>query len=346
MIDIKTVLVLGAGASMEFGFPSGDELAYEICRPDAPASAQEYHESGTSIEKKFATGLGFDWKDVKRFKNALAISQLSVDAFLENRKDNNFYEIGRCAIAKVLLACEKPNRLFIGKQPYVHFEDMRAENRKEQRAGNWYKLLWERLVDPYHTDGSTPESCRLSDRFGKNNLSIITFNYERSLEYFLFKALQNNTGMDDRECVETFKKIKIVHVYGSLGLLPWESEEGIPYDSNVNDSGIVRKAANNIRLLRSGETSESEALNSARILLRDADRIFFLGFGFDQMNIDRLLQGIRGRLSPGNVYGTSRGLSLVCLSRIGRIMSNKTPLFRGLQSDYIYKLLHDSVTLV
>lgn len=32
MIDRQTVLVLGAGASMDFGFPSGDELAYEIFR--------------------------------------------------------------------------------------------------------------------------------------------------------------------------------------------------------------------------------------------------------------------------------------------------------------------------
>ena len=35
MIDNKTVLVLGAGASMDFGFPSGGKLVEIICAPSA-----------------------------------------------------------------------------------------------------------------------------------------------------------------------------------------------------------------------------------------------------------------------------------------------------------------------
>jgi len=48
------------------------------------------------------------------------------------------------------------------------------------------------------------------DDFGKNKLSIITFNYDRTVEQYLFTVLKNTYGRSDGECVEQLNKIVMV----------------------------------------------------------------------------------------------------------------------------------------
>ncbi len=80
----QIVLVLGAGASMPYGFPSGQELKTSI---GALASS----EPATGILAELALGpllRGADFTDleISEFGKALAgSSKFSVDAFLEGR---------------------------------------------------------------------------------------------------------------------------------------------------------------------------------------------------------------------------------------------------------------------
>ena len=55
------------------------------------------------------------------------------------------------------------------------------------------------------------------EEFGNNKLSIVTFNYDRSLEHYLLNSLMTLHGKTRDECAQALKKIPIVHVYGQLG---------------------------------------------------------------------------------------------------------------------------------
>jgi len=101
MIENKTVLVLGAGASVPFGFPTGQGLKDQVC-----AQTLQYPEKIQLLET-----LGFDKNKIARFRTALENSgRSSVDAFLEYRED--FLDIGKTAISATLLPFEKTTGLF------------------------------------------------------------------------------------------------------------------------------------------------------------------------------------------------------------------------------------------
>ena len=145
MITIPTVLVLGAGASYPYGFPTAKELRILICEaftnPNTPASRLLGEASGHSPDGFF------------RFREAfLKSGQPSVDAFLEWRPD--FLAIGKLAIAYCLLPFEDESKLFTPPG---------------NRGGDWYQYLSVKLNASF-------------EDFGSNKLSIITFNYDRSLE--------------------------------------------------------------------------------------------------------------------------------------------------------------------
>jgi hypothetical protein len=92
MITTKTVLVLGAGASAPYGFPTGSTLKDRIIKPQGMNTHQ------------ILKSLGFGSDKVREFTDVLRESgQSSVDAFLERRLD--LRKVGQAAIAATLLAC-------------------------------------------------------------------------------------------------------------------------------------------------------------------------------------------------------------------------------------------------
>src|SRR5206468_11122318 len=102
MIRKPTVLVLGAGASHDYGFPLGYPLVTQICHglsnPNEDISKRLY-------------GCAFTADNVESFRRALELSaQLSIDTFLENRPE--FLEVGKAAIACCLIPCEHESRFY------------------------------------------------------------------------------------------------------------------------------------------------------------------------------------------------------------------------------------------
>ncbi|MDA0835366.1 MAG: hypothetical protein O2955_11755 [Planctomycetota bacterium] len=99
MISKHTTLILGAGASHPYGFPTGRDLYTRVCQSRLfPSPQQKIHEQ--IIEGKF-----------RNFREQLAMSgQQSVDSFLEHRKE--LLETGKQAIACELIKLEDENRLF------------------------------------------------------------------------------------------------------------------------------------------------------------------------------------------------------------------------------------------
>jgi hypothetical protein len=267
MIDIPTVLVLGAGASAPLGFPTGQGLKKQICSRD--------FRQGSTVQ--VLNTLGFESDSIGSFTHALNQSgRPSVDAFLEYR--NDFLDIGKAAIAVVLLPLEKTGTLF------------KPEN------SNWYELLFGVLCD------GTP-----FEKVDQNKLSVITFNYDRSLEQYLFTALKNSYNKSDKECAGKLSRFPIVHVHGSLGALPWQTGSLIPvvYDSE-GETACVGRAASNIKIIPEA-TIDTPEFHQAHKLISEAERLMFLGFGYHPKNMERLVpQSVK---VPKDVAGTSLDLS-------------------------------------
>src|SRR5262249_27624056 len=182
----RTVFVLGAGSSAVYGFPIGQGLCQLVCEQLHPQ-----HQWG--IDLRNCTK--FTEREVTDFCSQLRMSaQPSVDAFLEHRPE--FLNIGKAAMAVILIAQEAPDRLW-------SFED-----------ANWMRYLFSRLNTPFESFHEIP-------------VSFITFNYDRSLEHFLCTALQNRYGKTEVECAAVLERIPIIHLHGRLGYLPWEKEEGL-----------------------------------------------------------------------------------------------------------------------
>lgn len=199
--------------------------------------------------------LGYGPEELREFVQTLRYSGCtSVDWFLEDHPE--FTEVGKAAIAAALIPFENPDRLFPPGAPTSH----------------WYELLLNTL---YSSGGA----------FDGSSLSIVTFNYDRSLEHYLFRVLQTRSGAADR-AAENLARLEIVHVHGRLGGLYPLVSDGRPYLPQIS-SDKIRTAADQIIVVgeASGKTVEFER---ARALLFEAERIIFLGFGFHPESIRRL----------------------------------------------------------
>jgi len=220
--------------------------------------------------------MGFSPNHVGQFANDLLASmQPSVDLFLENRDE--YREIGKAAIAASWIPIE--NEAFL---------------RCEQQT-LWYEYLYGMM----RSDVSS---------FNRNRLQIVTLNYDRSLEHFLFLAIRHSFGLEESKAAAMLSAIPVIHVYGKLGELPYlSSEHQRPY-SNILDSDLVRLAAECINIMNEGQ-ADSQEFQQARHMIIDAERVYFLGFGYHHTNISRLIhlipewtkKGTRGRHTTSQV---------------------------------------------
>ncbi|SRR6266481_751023 len=274
MITRPTLLILGAGASMDYGFPSARALKSDICeqfsRPD-----------GDAIKFLCDTQEYFRPYDFVEFCKALQLSgQPSVDAFLERNSD--YIEIGKVAIAYCLIPYEDERRLFPPRSD-IHL----------------YEYIFSRL-------GSDITS------FGTNHISIITFNYDRSLEHFLATALYNSnrTSSTPEQAQEAVKALPILHLYGQLAPLPWQAREYARLykpDIRYRDVMSATKFIKIISEKKEAELHKDIDFSRAWELINGAEKICFLGFGYNQTNVQRLKINNLGE--PRRIYGTAMGLA-------------------------------------
>ncbi len=167
MIRTPTVLVLGAGASEPYGFPTSEQLLEDIV--DA---SQQIRNNPIG---RWLVQCGFSEPDITHFGRELQYSKRpSVDRFLELRGDE-FLKIGTTAIAVALIPKEHQGVLMRFRKGEGY-----------RRELDWYKYLWKSMDAPF-------------EEFGENRLSIITFNYDRSLEFYLFSSLKASYGKSDEE---------------------------------------------------------------------------------------------------------------------------------------------------
>ena len=253
MITANTVFVLGAGASVPYNYPCGRKLCQNIC-----------HELRSEYMPAFKQLLKceFSKDNITDFRNALSRNiGTSIDIFLQNNH-RKFLEIGKFAIAQELIQYENENTLF------------------EYNDKNWYRELSNYLI----------RDCRNHNDFLSNNIAFITFNYDRSLEHYLYRGLKDQYGDATLEDIANIvNRIPIIHIYGILDRLPWQrgaKDGGRDYNSII-DEKILRKSTQELNIVCEGVKKELSR-DAISEMFEEADFIHFIGFGYDRDNLHRL----------------------------------------------------------
>ncbi|MFA5424479.1 MAG: hypothetical protein WC374_11550 [Phycisphaerae bacterium] len=282
MISDKVVFVLGAGASIPFGFPSGESLVDQILKIKKEDVAS-YGRKCEDIMKE----MNFDNNLMIQLQKVLRRSQInSIDSFLAQPKNQQFVDLGRLLIAAQLIPHENTDTLF---------------TKRSGSDGNWYNLVWNNLSD-YQSMEEFLESL---------SLTFITFNYDRSFEHYFYTVLKTRFDTDSSK-IRGFLK-NVIHVHGLLGNHPCINKDdcrpyGKKYFSNITgatkDFNDIKKAMKKIKIVHEvGKFPEKSTINAK---ISQADRLVFLGFGYQADNIAKLFQGVTE--PPKKIMGTSFGL--------------------------------------
>lgn len=222
MIENKTVFVLGAGASCPYGYPSGKGLREEII-----LNFCAQYVSYLNVDPITKAYIAVESQKAKAFTYKFEKSSTkSIDLFLARNPE--FEDIGKIAIAFRIFAAEYVSKF--------------REQMKKMDI-DWYSYLFDKL-----TEGLVKKDDYI--RFSENNVSIITFNYDRSLEHFLYESLVNsfNRILPDK-IKEQLIKLRIIHFFGQVAGLEWQDlPHKIKYRINVNTIDIS-ELVENIRII-------------------------------------------------------------------------------------------------
>lgn len=257
MITKNTVFVLGAGASKPYGYPTGAELRLKIATQFCDALEKLWNRINNDPEH--VQMQMYDYRRMAKQFNASGIS--SIDKWMRLNPEHSLY--AQRAIAFEILLAEQSS----------FFRE--SSHHPEQ---DWYTYLYNRLTE----DFLDPQLYSIS----QNAVSFITFNYDRSLEQFLYESMLATFGkIQPIKLKEEFSKIPIVHIYGRLGQLKWENDSGTAY--RIGPRAFFDHAKT-LRVMYSERQPENDKIQLAQKLLSEAEQVFFLGFGYAEENLNIL----------------------------------------------------------
>lgn len=276
MKNKKTALVLGAGASTDYGFPTAQKLIDEIWHSMLTMNTTTWF---PQLQK-----CGFPDDRIVEFRETLRRADpLSVDDFLAIEKNEKYREIGKAMIALALIQHESIGSI--------------TRTPKNDGETKLYTFLWHHLGTNY-------------DEFMRNTpfLTIITFNYDRSLEYYLYQSLSNQFG-DEKEAIRAIKQLRIIHVYGTLCPPHFLDETNGRQFTDESNKEIIERCRSYMHLIYE-KNPNSVNFDPAHSPFLESEYVCFLGFRYSTDNL-RQLQLRYETIDKIKIkfYGTACGMS-------------------------------------
>jgi len=217
MIETSTTMVFGAGSNLGYGFLLGDQLKNdvhaELVNGKEPARSDLFpifaNECGWNASK-FAS-LCYDiWRALPGCG--------SVDDYLEKfGDDKDKAYLVKTAIFKTIILREANSTLIFER------------NLKDK----FYDLIWSLVSEGLKTQD-------VSTIWEQQRIKFITFNYDRSLEYFFYSRIRQTFNPPKVALEKAMADFPIVHIYGSLGSLFGERSlaYGINWETALQSLGI------------------------------------------------------------------------------------------------------------
>lgn len=335
MIREKTVFVIGAGASFELGLPLGVELKSQI----AKKLNIKYRNGAvlTSGDQNICDAIKFVKSPNEDFNSyrlaAVSAAEAmplapSIDNFVHaHREDKLVEKVAKLGIAACILEGERKSKLF----------DDHSKNQRFSLDGvsdTWLLRLHHMLTEDVAKKDA--EHCMKS-------VSFIIFNYDRCVEQFLARSLSVYFRIPDEQSQRIVSKGRFYHPYGQVGLLPWQSGEGIPFGFN-HDGRALAKAASSIQTFTEGVSDEAMT-RAIKHEVQTSAAVVFLGFAYHKMNLTLLRQDTKSSLKK--LYGSAIGISDANLTEIHNELAKNFVQIEGYSEyDYIkdYMYLHQNLT--
>jgi hypothetical protein len=301
MFKSKTVFIVGAGASQEAGLPTGAQLKREIA-----SKLNITYKAGINLE----TGDGeIAWALVEAVKNIGTIDfnsylaaawqirdampqAISIDNFIDAHSTNPGVVLcGKLGIVQAIRDAEQKSMLYIDERQgtVFNFNHQKIEN-------TWYSKFFQLLT----------ENIRQEDvNTVFDNISFITFNYDRCIEHYLYHALQNYYRIDVWNTQQIMQRLNISHPYGMIGRLPWQNSVSyVPFGGRMNVK--LLDIVTDIRTFTE-RIEDDPALAAIRHQIQEAETVVFLGFAFHELNMQLLSSAATS--NARRVFGTAKGIS-------------------------------------
>lgn len=291
MLKSETLLVLGAGASKEVGFPLGLELR------DTLATMMEIRydwrtvTSGDRQLGAFLMGLANRDQQMAQRLHDAALSVVdklpqvsSIDALLSLLTNEDAVIVAKMAIVLAIARSEASSAVSGESFDKAYFTRL---------SHTWYGKFFELLHQRVPID-------RVDTIFDR--LRVLSFNYDRSFEEFLFQALRNLYDLGQNEAAEVMRRLRVVHPYGTIAPLPWQNASGVEYGRVPS----LETAETSIRTF-SEQVSDVRLQGSIEEYVQSADRVVFLGFGYIPENMAVIAPSVPMPRKP--LRGTALGFS-------------------------------------
>lgn len=247
----RTCLILGAGASHPYWFPLGSQLKEQLAQSTIRHPDTASRTPPTKLElAKLLVECKFPSEQIIEFQKSLKQSpQLTIDRFLELRSD--YTEIGKVAVALAI----------------AFYESRFNPTRRRAATGDLYQLL-------YHTVFPDPPNAR-------SDIVIVTFNYDRSLERYFVSGLCADCNLQAEQAWAIIDNLKIIHVHGLIQQRP------SPWPMPPSD---ILEAAKGIRVMNEATIAldDDQHIKSLRSQIQQMSKCVFLGFGYDDRNLQLL----------------------------------------------------------
>ncbi len=289
MFLTPTTFVVGAGASCELGLPSGIGLKKRLSAVLNLRYAEfsERPESGEfAIAQAMAEFINTEAKNLNfnhlRQRSVQIAENVSLARSIDHylhvfNHDAELTLCGKIGIAWCLLEAERLSHLKVSNRDEAPVLTLGVET--------WYEKFWDMLT----TGVARNQIGHIFD-----NVSFVVFNYDRCIEHFIFHSLQRYYQLPADRAAALMKRLRIFHVYGTVGPLPWQIEQprnGIMFGQDLFGAALLR-ASRNLRTFTE-QIEEGTLLDAVRKEFLWANNVVFLGCAFHDQNM-QLLKGTSG----------------------------------------------------
>lgn len=320
------VLVLGAGASKEVNLPIGDELKHRIAKR-LDFQFEEFTSSlkngdrdliqAFRLASRRSDGSEGDINpllQVSRLIHGAMPMAISIDNFIDShRNDDRVAFCGKLAIAQCILEAETNSKLYVSPSNIYNKLDFSAIEK------TWFNAFFQLLT----------ENCQKENLPARlQHIAVISFNYDRCLEHYLYLAFQNYYGISADESARLLASLEIHHPYGKVGALPWisPSNGNIAYGATPNHQQLI-EISKLLRTFTEGTDPSVSDIDSIRATIAGAERLLFLGFAFHELNLDLLFSGSTSKTT--RVFATALNISNSNCEQIKNELTDKTKHHQG-----------------